>query len=124
MITDKAKELMSDYFVKLISGGTTLSNVNLSAGSGKIGTGGNNTSPLATTLDIDLASATVSAIATSSNTFEVKLSVAGSNITGKVIREAGIFDSNNNLLARVNFNGVGPFTASQTLEIFLIMEVE
>ena len=45
-------------------------------------------------------------------------------MTGKVIREFGIFDSSSNLLARVNFDGVGPFSSTEDLELFLTIEVE
>jgi hypothetical protein len=92
--------------------------------SGKIGLGGNSTSPAATSLDVPLT-ATVGLTSDSStkNVLEIKLSVAGSAIPGKVIREAGFFDGSE-LFGRESFEGVGPFSSTETLEIFFIIEVE
>ena len=53
--------------------------------------------------------------------------VEGANITGKVIREAsfgGNDGSIDEMLARVSFEGVGPFASNEQLEIFLMLEVE
>tara|TARA_R110000803_G_scaffold38028_1_gene82091 strand:- start:5412 stop:5756 length:345 start_codon:yes stop_codon:yes gene_type:complete len=114
MITDKMRELVTTYIKD------TLIN------RGDVGLGGNTTSPAATTLDVGLGvNVTPSVVATSSNTFEVKLSIAGtaSAISGKVIREASI-QNTGNLLARVNFDGIGPFASNETLELFFIIEVE
>ena len=44
-------------------------------------------------------------------------------MTGNVIREFGITDGTN-LLARINFDGVGPFASNEDLEIFYTIEVE
>ena len=58
---------------------------------------------------------------------EIKLMVEGANITGKVIREAsfgGNDGSTDEMLARVSFEGIGPFAANEQLEIFLTVEVE
>ena len=69
----------------------------------------------------------------SDNVIEIKLMVEGSNITGKVIREASFgaddsadaFDNGDAfMLSRVAFEGVGPFAANEQLEIFLMLEVE
>tara|TARA_R100001440_G_scaffold16224_1_gene27511 strand:- start:21375 stop:21716 length:342 start_codon:yes stop_codon:yes gene_type:complete len=92
--------------------------------SGKIGFGGNSTSPRATALDIPSEATVVIAKESSDlNILEIKVTCAGSNITGKVIRELGIFKTDSEMIARVNFDGVGPFTASETLELFLTIEV-
>lgn len=114
MITDKLKELLTTEIVRLIS-------------TGQVGFGGNSTSPDATALDVPSgASTSINKISTDENVMEVKISVSGgeSEITGQVIREAAIFDSSSNLLARVDFEGVGPFSSNDTLEIILIIEVE
>ena len=115
MITDKAKELLTTQLKTLITAGTH-----------KIGLGGNSTSPLATGLDVAVTGITVSKAVeqASGNNLQVKLEVLGSDITGLVIREAGIFDSSSNLLQRVNFEGVGPFSSSERLQIFINIEVE
>ena len=115
MITDKLKELVTTYL------GTAINN-------GKIGQGGNSTSPAATTLDVPLSTATstFAAVKSETNVIEVQAIFDGSasSMTGKVIREFGIFDSTPNLLARVNFDGLGPFSSTEDLELFLTIEVE
>ncbi len=92
--------------------------------SAKIGLGGNATSPTATDLDVPL-SVVPSILKTKSdlNVIEVKVSVAGSSIQGQVIREVGLFDGSN-LVYRTNFQGVGPFSTTETLELFILLEVE
>lgn len=112
MITDKLKELLTNQIVSLID-------------SGQVGLGGNSSSPNANDLDVPSgATATVNAVSTDENVMEVKISVGGGAITGMTIREAGIFDSSSNMLSRVNFDGVGPFASTETLEVILIIEVE
>ena len=92
--------------------------------SGEIGYGGNSTSPRATALDVPSgATVTIATEKSNLNVLEIKITCAGSNITGKVIRELGIFKTSNEMVARVNFDGVGPITASETLELFLTIEV-
>ena len=117
MITDKTKELLATQLKTLIDAGTH-----------KIGLGGNPTSPLATDLDVAVTGITVSKAVeqASGNNLQVKLEVLGSDITGLVIREAGIFDGAGtpNLLQRVNFEGVGPFSSTERLQIFINIEVE
>ena len=116
MITDKMKELVATYIQ-----GTAINNA-------KVGQGGNSTSPAATTLDVPLSATTSTfvAIKSDTNVIEVQAIFQGtsSSMTGKVIREFGIFDSSSNLLARVNFDGIGPFSSNENLEIFLTLEVE
>ena len=112
MITDKLKELLTDQIVTLID-------------SGEVGMGGNSSSPNANTLDVPSgASNTTSAVSTDENVMELKIAVPTGNIQGLVIREAAVFDSSSNMLARVNFDGVGPFPSGDTLEVIMIIEVE
>lgn len=112
MISNKLKELLAAELKSLIN-------------STQVGFGGNNTSPSQNTLDVPSGfSATVITSDSDINVIEAKVSVAGSLLTGSVIREMGLFDSSSNLLNRVNFEGVGPFASNETLEIFLIIEVE
>ena len=90
----------------------------------KVGLGGNSTSPTATDLDVPLTASTTLTITNSSlNVIEVKVSVAGSAIQGKVIREVGLFNGSD-MVYRTNFNGVGPFSTTETLELFILLEVE
>jgi hypothetical protein len=112
MITDKLRELTAAFVKGEIN-------------SSQIGYGGNSSNPLANTLDVPSGLSTSIVKSTADdNVIEIKVSVAGSLLTGRVTREMGLFDASNNLLARVNFEGVGPFAADETLEIFLILEVE
>ena len=125
MITDKMKNKVATYIKDTLIDGA------------KIGQGGNSTNPVVNDLDVALSvTPTIDkAIAGTSNVIETKVTVAGSSITGKVVREVGLFhDSDNDgsitdsggadMIQRINFNGVGPFASNEDLEIFIIMEVE
>jgi len=125
LITDLLRDKIAEYIVRIVN----------TAAEGDLGLGGNSTSPAATTLDVPLSISTSQYIATRSinNVVEIKLKVEGSNITGKVIREASFGANENNfisdgnddfMLARVAFEGVGPFASNEQLEIFLMLEVE
>ena len=127
MITDLLRNKLAAYIVELIDG--------TNQGSADLGLGGNSTSPAATALDVPLNITPSQYVATRSddNVVEIKLSVEGSNIIGKVIREAsfGADDSGDSfddaaafMLSRVAFEGVGPFAANEQIEIFLVLEVE
>ncbi len=125
MITDLLRDKIAEYIVSIVN----------TAAEGDVGLGGNSTSPAATALDVPLGISTSQYVATRSgdNVVEIKLMVEGSNITGKVIREAS-FGANENdfigdgnddfMLSRVAFEGVGPFASNEQLEIFLMLEVE
>ena len=126
MITDLLRNKLAAYALTLL---------NHTNAEGDIGLGGNSTSPAATALDVPLNITPSQYVATRSddNVVEIKLSVEGSNITGKVIREAsfGADDSGDSfddaaafMLSRVAFEGVGPFAANEQIEIFLVLEVE
>lgn len=117
MITDELKGAIATYLATAV---TPYIN------SAKIGLGGNSTNPTSTDLDVPISGITPTIIRSKSdiNVIEVKLSVSGSVIQGRVIREAGLFNSSGNMLERVNFDGVGPFATDETLEIFILMEVE
>ena len=115
MITDKMKELVATYIQ-----GTLVNN-------GKIGVGGNSTYSTQTGLDVDLGTGvTISSTISSENTFEVHLTISGSatGMSSSVVREAGFFDSAGNLLIRHNFDGIGPFGVTESLELHFFLEVE
>ena len=125
MITDLLREKIAEYIVSIVN----------TAAEGDLGLGGNSTSPAATALDVPLGVTTSQYVATrsSENVVEIKIMVEGSNITGKVIREASFGANENNfisdgnddfMLSRVAFEGVGPFASNEQLEIFLMLEVE
>jgi len=110
LITDSLKNAVASYIKNNIDGG-------------KIGLGGNSTSPAATGLDVEIAVTPTITKDITDNVFEVKLSISGSSISGYVVREAGCFDGSS-LFLREAFDGVGPFSSTETLEIFFIVEVE
>jgi hypothetical protein len=114
MITNKLRELLATHLKSLVDGG-----------SGQVGFGGNSTNPFSNTLDVP-SSVPVSIQSANSdeNVIEIKASIDGSNVTGRVLRELGLFDSSSNMLSRVNFEGIGPFSSSETIEFFIIIEVE
>ena len=116
MIANKMQDLLATQVVSLVN----------SSGTAKVGLGGNSTFPTQTDLDIPISGATTTVVATKSdeNVVQVKITVAGSSISGKVIREVGVFDSSNNMLLRQNFTGIGPFSSTTTVEIFIFLEVE
>tara|TARA_R110002167_G_scaffold208718_6_gene412728 strand:+ start:3070 stop:3417 length:348 start_codon:yes stop_codon:yes gene_type:complete len=115
MITDNARTLITTYLETILDTAT-------------IGFGGNNSSSAQTTLDVPSTLAASAVVLETSlsdlNVIEAKVSIAGSHLTGKVTREMGLFKSSGELLSRINFEGVGPFASDETLEIFLIIEVE
>jgi hypothetical protein len=111
LITNKLREKVATYIKDNLDGG-------------KVGTGGNSTSPASTSLDVDTGvTPSFSIVKTDENVIEVKVTVEGSTISGKVLRELGLFDGTE-MWARYNFEGVGPFSNSEIIEFFVIMEVE
>jgi hypothetical protein len=93
--------------------------------SAQVGFGGNSTSPSQNALDVPSGFLTSIVKSDSDiNVIEAKVSIAGQLLIGSVIREMGLFDSQNNLLSRINFEGVGPLASNETLEIFLLIEVD
>lgn len=119
MITDEMKSLLATHVKDMIL-------------SGQIGLGGNSSSPLSMSLDVPLTSVSVAKTVekSSGNVVQAKLEILGSDILGQVIREVGLFnhaDANDptaKLLQRINFEGVGPFNATDRLQLFITMEVE
>jgi hypothetical protein len=125
MITDELRKQLADYLTLLINGGSIGGSGTISAGSAKVGLGGNSTSPMALDIDVDSgASPTIRAEKSNENVIQIFVEQVGSSITGQVIREMGIFDSAGNMLDRISFTGVGPFSSTETLQIYLTLEVE
>jgi hypothetical protein len=122
MITDKGKSLIATYIV----GEFIRANV---------GSGGNSTSPSQLTLDVPLLTGsggsygiTATPKKSDENVIDFKVVLQGSNasITGRTIREIGIFDneSSNSMLLRIPFDAIGPFSASEEVEFFIAVEIE
>jgi len=138
MITDTIKRKLALFLKETINGGTT-----------KLGTGGGGTNPTATDIDVSVATSTSKNSATSSDdkVIEIKSSFTGSNLQGHTIREVGFFgtvpkddqfdevlntNNTNNpefttetvMLGRINFEAIGNFSTSDTIDIIYTMEVE
>tara|TARA_R110002074_G_scaffold399984_2_gene594335 strand:- start:81 stop:428 length:348 start_codon:yes stop_codon:yes gene_type:complete len=115
MITDKGKSLIADYIVSTFV-------------KGDVGSGGNTTNPAQLELDVPLLTtkATVIPVKSDENVIDFKMTIQGSaaNISGRSLRECGIFDAANNMLARFNFDAIGPFSSSEEVEFFIAVEVE
>ena len=121
-------------------------------GTTNLGTGGGSTNPQATTIDVPIqaigsGSSNTSSIS-SDKVVEIKSSFSGGSLQGYTVREVGIFGSlptdtemadidvtadydittagnrETVMLSRVNFNAVGNFSASDTIEVIYTMEVE
>lgn len=116
MITEKLQNLLATQLKTLVDGG-----------SAKVGLGGNSTYSSQTDLDVVLSTATsLSSTQSDANVVQVKVTMSGATaaMTGQVIREVGVFDTSSNMLIRQNFEGIGPFSSNDTLEFFIILEVE
>jgi len=113
MITEKMREFIA-----------TQLNTALTSGSGAVGQGGNSTNPSNNVLDVPLLTGISTTVSQTGGVIDVKLTVLGSALNGKTIREVGLFNSTPDMLQRINFDAVGPITNSEILEIFITMEVE
>jgi hypothetical protein len=103
----------------------------------QVGTGNDSSNPNATTLDAPLSTAsgsmTISTSGVSSIDFTITLSA--SSYVGEVIKEVGIFNSQDLtvdgvlytageiMLIRVPFDGIGPITSSDTIELVVSVDV-
>jgi len=115
MITDKGKSLIADYIVSTFV-------------KGNVGTGGNTTNPAQLDLDVPLLTTleTNTPKKSDENVIDFKMTIQGSTstVSGRSFRECGIFDASNNMLARFNFDAIGPFSSSEEVEFFIAVEVE
>lgn len=116
MITEKLQNLIAGHIASNL------------IDSAKVGLGGNTTFPTQGDLDVPLTSVSATSVATNdanSNVVQIKVTVNcnQAGMTGQVLREVGIFDSTD-LVIRQNFDGIGPFSSNDTLEFFILLEVE
>jgi len=94
-----------------------------------VGDGGDDTSTSQTQLDNEIhrKAASVNRIG---NTLVYTVTFTGDNLTTNVIRELGIFNvatkgaTGEKLLARVNFDTIGPLTSSDEIAFTFRLEVE
>ena len=142
MITDTIKKKMA-LFLKEYYGDSNAKMV--------VGTGGGSTNPLATNLDVPISTvangSTITSTSSDDKVVEFKASFTGSTLQGYTIREMGVFSSlpkddqfdelantNNTdnpeytteqtMLSRVNFDAIGNFSTSDTVEVIFTLEVE
>ena len=141
MITNKTKRKVA-LFLREMFGSTY--------GETKLGTGGGGTNPTATDIDVSVATSTSKNSATSSDdkVIEIKNSFNGTQLQGYTIREVGFFGSlptdsemgdidvtadydittsgnrETVMLGRINFEAIGNFSTSDTIDIIYTMEVE
>ena len=129
MITDEGKSVIAQFLVDYF----TRANV---------GSGGNNTSPSQSDLDVPLLSGsgsslgnTASGVKSDENVVDFKIDILGSNasIEGRTLREIGVFSGAasttpnvpiNTMLLRIPFDAIGPFSSSEEVEFFIAIEVE
>tara|TARA_B100001287_G_C22661384_1_gene520558 strand:- start:184 stop:534 length:351 start_codon:yes stop_codon:yes gene_type:complete len=116
--------LITEKLQNLIANNIATSLIN----SAKVGLGGNSTFPTQADLDVPLASVSATSVVTNdanSNVVQIKVTVSGNQagMTGQVLREIGLFNSSD-LVIRQNFDGIGPFSSNDTLEFFILLEVE
>lgn len=141
MITDTTKKkvalLLRDFF-------------GASSSKTKLGTGGGGTNPTSTTLDVPLPSSTDATTTSSSSddkVIELRGTFTGTELQGYTIREVGFFgdiykddqidevvNTNNTsnpeytteniMLSRINFDAIGNFSTTDTIEVIYTLEVE
>jgi len=132
MITDKAKRKMTLFIKDMFT-------------KANVGIGGNATFPNSNELDSPILETRIDTTNSESNdtTIDFVVSVAGSNLQGNTIRELGIFSetmpdddyfdelrttttytTETTMLTRVNFDAIGPFNNTDTLNFIITMEIE
>ena len=141
MITDKTKRKVA-LFLREFFGNSNAKT--------KLGTGGGGTNPTSTTLDVPLPSSTDATTTSSSSddkVVEFRGSFTGTELQGYTIREVGFFgdiatdtemsdidgasfnatgssEKENIMLSRLNFDAIGNFSTSDTIEVIYTVEVE
>ncbi len=101
----------------------------------QLGDGGDDTSPKQTELDSAVTSKNSNmTVQVTNKQISFSCTFTGADINSTNINELGIFSDNsysgtdnskvnNILLARINFNNLGPFAANDTVNLTLVMEV-
>ena len=103
----------------------------------QVGTGNDSSNPNATTLDAPLSTASGSMTITTSgvSSIDFTITLSASSYVGEVIKEVGIFNSQDLtvdgvlytageiMLIRVPFDGIGPITSSDTIELVVSVDV-
>jgi len=133
MITDGVKRKMALFLQEFYT-------------TANVGAGGDSTNPNSNSLDVPIISSNQSTTNSASDaaTIDFTVSLTGSQLEGNTIREFAIFGSTPTdaemanlssgswntgnvetiMLSRINFNGVGPFSSSDQIDLTLTVEVE
>ena len=132
MITDKMKRKVALFLKDMVT-------------KANIGTGGNASFPTATNLDSPILTTLIATTNSDSNdtTIDFRAIFQGSSLQGNTIREVGVFsedmpsDTNfdelrtttsystdTTMLARINFDPIGPFQSTDEIEFIFTIEVE
>lgn len=102
----------------------------------RVGVGGNATDPSATNLDVPIYNISASSSTSEGNVIDFKFTLLGSSVAGYTIREIGIFNKAyenvpetaiaeyTEMLSRITFDGIGPFTSGEEIDFYITIEVE
>tara|TARA_R100000406_G_scaffold54222_1_gene37008 strand:+ start:2288 stop:2632 length:345 start_codon:yes stop_codon:yes gene_type:complete len=92
-----------------------------------VGSGGDSTNPNASNLDSPLNTTLQNVNSVRSvgqTTLEFNITISGSDYLGQTIKEVGIFNSSNEMLIRVNYDGFGPLSATDEVNFIITIEVD
>tara|TARA_R100001460_G_scaffold54215_4_gene93388 strand:- start:4093 stop:4446 length:354 start_codon:yes stop_codon:yes gene_type:complete len=96
----------------------------------KVGTGGDSTNPNASNLDAPIGGLNTittnggSVRSVGRTTLEFNVIISGSAYLGQTIKEVGIFNSSDEMLIRVNYDGFGPLSATDEVNFIITIEVD
>ena len=126
MITELARQALKDF-------------IEDNYAAWNVGTGGDSSNPNATTLDAPInathQTANLSITTSGISSIDFTISLNASSYVGEVIREVGIFNSasiviggttyaaGSIMLIRVPFDGIGPITSSDVIELVVSVAV-
>ena len=89
-----------------------------------VGDGGDDTSTSQTSLDHSILTTKKDCSPTIiGNTAVYEVSFTGSELNANIISEIGVFNSDEIMLSRVNFNSIGPLASNETVSFTLRLEV-
>ena len=92
-----------------------------------VGSGGDSTNPNATDLDAPLNTTLKNVDSVRSvgqTTLEFNITISGTDYLGQTIKEVGIFNSDDEMLIRVNYDGFGPLSATDEVNFIITIEVD
>lgn len=93
----------------------------------KVGTGGDSTNPNASDLDSPVGASltTINVQSSGESSVDWSFTILGSSYIGHTIKEVGIFhEDSDEMLIRVNYDDIGPLTATDEVEFIITMEVD